>query len=61
MFAALDTPSKMLAAFIAIVLAAAIARTAMDHLLPLRFRLKSMFAAVVFAAILAALIGYAMR
>jgi len=57
--ATLDTHAKIAAFGLAMCLGLAIIRTAMEHLLPLRFRLKSMLVATAVGAVLFALLGFA--
>ena len=59
MRAALDTHAKIGAFAIAMCLGLAVIRTAVEHLLPLRFRLKSMFVATAIGAVVFALLGFA--
>jgi hypothetical protein len=51
-------PTKALALVIEVALLLASLRTAMDRMLPLRFKLRTMFGVFTLAAVIAALFGY---
>ena len=55
----LETEPKISAFALAMVLSYALMRTAMDQILPLRFRLKSFLLVTAFLAVVFALFGYA--
>jgi hypothetical protein len=59
MLAALETEGKIVALGLAMVLSIAGTQTSMKYLLPIRFRLRTVFFITAFLAVIFALLGFA--